>query len=202
MLVGNHCMDIVDPAMLAGALFEATGRILRFIAQGRVFFDLPLLSTLSRSWGLVRNGSLEEAKAVLRAEGLLAIYPGGASEALMRPYRAEPYQLKWERRVGFVELALRERATVLFVAGVGIDELDDQTRVPIAEVFLRYSIGSTGRYRGARLGLGALGPHLFPGFTPFPVRITHIISAPLALDYEIDTRDREAVARAQERVWV
>lgn len=201
LVVGNHCMDIVDPLLLAAAVFRATGRVLRFVAHERVFFDLPILRTLARSWGFVPNGRLHQAEAALQSDRLLVVYPGGVPEALLRSYKEEPYRLKWDGRLGFVALALRQRATVLFVAGVGIDELYYQMRLPIPGLLLRYSMGNALRYRGARLGLGALGLHLFPGFAPFPVRVTHVISPPLALDYEIDPGDREGLERAQRHLW-
>jgi 1-acyl-sn-glycerol-3-phosphate acyltransferase len=201
LLVGNHCMDIVDPLLLAAAVFRSTGRVLRFVAHERVFFDVPVLRTLARSWGFVPNGRLHQAEAALQADRSLVVYPGGISEALLRSYAEEPYRLKWDGRLGFVAVALRQRATVLFVAGVGIDELYYQMRLPIPAPLLRYSMGSALHCQGARLGLGALGPHLFPGFAPFPVRVTHVISPPLALDYDIDLGDRERLAGAQRQLW-
>ncbi len=201
LVVGNHCMDIVDPLLLTAAVFRATGRVLRFVAHERVFFDVPVLRTLARSWGFVPNGRLHQAEAALQADRLLVVYPGGVSEALLRSYADEPYQLKWDGRLGFVVMALRQRATVLFVAGLGIDELYYQMRFPIPAPLLRYSMGSALPYQGARLGLGALGPHLFPGFAPFPVRVTHVISPPLALDYELDLGDRERLIAAQRHLW-
>lgn len=201
LIVGNHCMDVVDPLMLATAVYRATGRILRFVAHGKVFFELPLLRSLSRSWGFVPNGRMDHADAALQSGGALVIYPGGASEAILRSYRTEPYRLKWEGRLGFVELALRRRATLLFAAGVGIDELYFQTRVPIPRLLLKYSTGYTGHYQGARFGLGATGLHVLPGLTPLPVRVTHVFSTPLSLDYGIDPSDRMVLERVQRRIW-
>jgi 1-acyl-sn-glycerol-3-phosphate acyltransferase len=201
LIVGNHCMDIIDPLLLASAVYRATRRVLRFVAHERVFFDVPVLRTLARSWGFVPNGRLHAAEAALRTDRLLVVYPGGVSEALLRSYADEPYRLKWDGRLGFVAVALRQKATVLFVAGVGIDELYYQLRFPIPAPLLRYSMGSALPYRGARLGLGALGPHLFPGFVPFPVRVTHVISPPLAFDYDLDLGDRERLAGAQRDMW-
>jgi 1-acyl-sn-glycerol-3-phosphate acyltransferase len=198
LIVGNHCMDIIDPLLLASAVFRETGRVLRFVAHERVFFDVPVLRTLARSWGFVPNGRLHAAEAALQTDRLLVVYPGGVSEALLRSYADEPYRLKWDGRLGFVAVALRQQATVLFVAGVGIDELYYQLRFPIPAPLVRYSMGSA---LPARMGLGALGPHLFPGFVPFPVRVTHVISPPLALDYGLDLGDRERLASAQRDIW-
>jgi hypothetical protein len=40
----------------------------------------------------------------------------------MRSYRDEPYALKWQRRTGFLRVALEANADVVFVAAVGCNE--------------------------------------------------------------------------------
>ena len=202
ILVGNHCLDLVDPLMLTVAVHEATGRVLRFIAHGNLFFTIPGLRTLAPIWGLIPNRHPELADAALRDEGALMLYPGSGTEAILRRYRREPYVLKWDGKLGFVELAVRHRATILFVAGIGIDELYYQTDVRMPEAFVRYgNAGDGDYYRGARLQIGAAGVHLLPGVVPFPVRVTHAISPPLGLDRDLDPDDRDALARAQVRLW-
>jgi 1-acyl-sn-glycerol-3-phosphate acyltransferase len=202
VLVGNHCLDIVDPLMLTVAVYRATGRILRFIAHGNIFFKVPVLRTLAPIWGLIPNQHAELADAALRQDGVLMLYPGSGTEAILRRYRREPYVLKWDGKLGFVQLAARHRATVLFVAGIGIDELYYQTDVPTPASLVRYgNAGDAEYYRGARLQLGATGVHLLPGVFPLPVRVTHAISPPLALDPDLDPDDREAVTRAQLALW-
>jgi len=202
LLVGNHCLDVVDPLMLTVAVHRATGRVLRFIAHGNLFFTLPVLRTLAPIWGLIPNRHAELADAALRDEGALMLYPGSGTEAILRRYRREPYVLKWDGKLGFVELAARHRATLLFVAGVGIDELYYQTDVATPASLIRYgNAGDAEYYRGARLQLGAAGVHFLPGVLPLPVRVTHVISPPLALDPDLDPDDRDNVARAQLRLW-
>ena len=127
LLVGNHCLDLVDPLMLNVAIHRELGRVLRFIGHGNIFFTLPVLRTLAPIWGLIPNRHMALADTVLREEQALMLYPGSGTEAILRSYRREPYRLKWFGKRGFVELAARHRATVLFVAGIGIDELYYQT---------------------------------------------------------------------------
>jgi len=202
VLVGNHCLDIVDPLMLTVAVYRETGRILRFIAHGNIFFTVPVLRTLAPIWGLIPNRHPEMAEAALRDEGALMLYPGSGTEAILRRYRREPYCLKWDGKLGFVELAARHKARILFVAGVGIDELYYQTDFATPASLIRYgNAGDADYYRGARLQIGAAGLHLLPGVLPLPVRVTHVISPPLALDPDLDPDDRDAVARAQVRLW-
>jgi 1-acyl-sn-glycerol-3-phosphate acyltransferase len=202
VLVGNHCMDIVDPLMLNVAVYRELGRALRFIGHGNLFFTLPVLRTLAPIWGLIPNRHAELADTVLREEQALMLYPGSGTEAILRSYRREPYRLKWFGKLGFVELAVRHRATMLFVAGIGIDELYYQTNVPTPSALVRATnAGDDAYYRGARIQLGAAGPHLLPGVVPLPVRVTHVISPPLAIDPELDPSDRPALERAQLTLW-
>jgi 1-acyl-sn-glycerol-3-phosphate acyltransferase len=202
LLVGNHCLDLVDPLMLTVALYAATGRIVRFIVHDNIFFKTPGLRSLAPTWGLIPNRRPELADAALRDEGLLMLYPGSGTEAILRSYRREPYRLKWDRKLGFVELAARHRATLLFVAAIGIDELYYQTDIAMPASMIRLgNAGDADYYEGARVQIGAAGIHLLPGIWPLPVRVTHVISPPLALPRALDPDDRAAVARAQVRLW-
>jgi 1-acyl-sn-glycerol-3-phosphate acyltransferase len=200
--VGNHCLDLVDPLMLTVAVRRETGRLLRFIAHGNLFFTIPGLRTLAPIWGLIPNRHVELADAALRDEGALMLYPGSGTEAILRSYRREPYRLKWDAKHGFVQLAARHRATILFVAGIGIDEMYYQTDVPMPASAIGYgNAGDADYYQGARLQIGAAGLHVLPGVLPLPVRITHVISPPLMLDPDLDPDDGDAVAHAQVRLW-
>jgi 1-acyl-sn-glycerol-3-phosphate acyltransferase len=202
VLVGNHCLDLVDPLMLTVAVYRETGRLLRFIVHGNLFFTIPGLRTLAPLWGLIPNRHVELADAALRDEGALMLYPGSGTEAILRSYRREPYRLKWDGKHGFVRLAARHHATILFVAGIGIDEMYYQTDVPMPASAVRYgNAGDADYYRGARLQVGAAGLHLLPGVLPWPVRITHTISPPLTLDPDLDPEDADAVAHTQVRLW-
>jgi hypothetical protein len=110
--------------------------------------------------------------------------------------------LKWYERLGFLELALRARATILFVAGIGVDEMYYQTDFPVPRVLLDLFGGDyLESYRGLRVQVGAAGLHVLPGVFPLPVKITHEISAPLPLDLAIDPSDRDALERAQVDLW-
>ncbi len=139
---------------------------------------------------------------VLREDGVLMLYPGAGSEAALRFRRREPYRLKWYERLGFVELALRSQATLLFVAAVGIDEMFYQTDVRVPPGLFRLVDGTyLESYRGLRFELGSAGLHLIPGVFPLPVKVTHEISKPLRLDRSVDAGDRTALEQTQIRIW-
>lgn len=202
LLIGNHCLDVTDSLLLRVAVYRDTGRWLRFVGHEMLFFRFPGLRTLAARFGVVPSRDLDAARRTLAEHRLLMLYPGAGSEASLRSYRREPYRLKWHQRMGFVELALRERATLLFVAGIGIDELYYQTDVTLPGALFDLFDGTyLAEYRGIRMQFGAAGLHVLPGLFPFPVRVTHVVSAPLSLDYDIDPADPRAVEKTQIRLW-
>jgi hypothetical protein len=202
LLVGNHCMDVADPLMLGTAIYAATGRPLRFIGHELGFFTLPGLRSFMSAAGVIPSRHANLAERVLRTDRLLALYPGAGTEAALRLYRREPYQLKWYGRLGFVELVLRTRAALFFVAGIGIDEMYYQTDIRVPSSLFRLLRGSyLEEYRGIRLQVGAAGLHIVPGIWPLPVQVTHVISPPLSLNRSIDANDRAAVEKTQVRIW-
>lgn len=202
IVVGNHCMDAADPLMLRAALHEATGRLVRFIGHEALFFGLRSLGRVAAAGGIIPSRHPRLAEQVLREDGILALYPGAGTEAALRSYRREPYRLKWYERLGFVEPAIRERAAILFVAGVGIDEMYYQTDVRVPPALFRPVDGTyLESYRGMRVQLGSAGLHLLPGVFPLPVKVTHTISAPLAFDRSVDPSDRVRLEKTQIAIW-
>jgi Acyltransferase len=199
ILVGNHVLDVLDPLLFTAALIDRYGRLPHFIGHENLVFRLPGLGDLARRYRMIPARHLRAAGAALRTSGLLMLYPGSGSEAARRNYWDEPYRLKWEKRLGFVRLALRYDAEILFVAGVGIDEMYYQSSLEIPLWLLR--LASAERYVGSRLQFGALGFHLLPTLLPFPVRITHIVSKPLDLgDRAAGRRSRAALTALHRRV--
>jgi hypothetical protein len=202
LLLGNHSLDVVDPLLFQLAVHRETGRRLRFVGHEMLFFRLPGLRALSQHLGIIPSRDFALARRTLRHDRLLMLYPGAGGEAALRSYRREPYRLKWGGRLGFVELALRERATLLFVAAIGIDEMYYQTDVALPRGLFDL-VGGTylHEYRGMRLQFGAAGLHVLPGVFPFPVRLTHVISPPLLPATDVDPDDQRDLEESQIRLW-
>jgi hypothetical protein len=202
VLVGNHALDIVDPALLLAHVYRRTHRLPRFIGHENGWFKLALIRDFSRHFGVIPSRRPEEAIAAVRRDGFLMLYPGGVRESGMRSYRDEPYTLKWAGRMGYLRIALEADADVVFVAAVGSEEAYYQSRLPTPRAILR--IGNNGddrRYRGMRLGFGMAGAHLLPGVLAYPVRIRHAFSHPLDLgDRDRVRRDPAALAELHARV--
>jgi hypothetical protein len=199
VLVGNHVLDVLDPLLFTAALIDRYGRLPHFVGHENLIFRLPGLGDLARRYQMIPSRHMRETAAALRTTGLLMLYPGSGSEAARRIYRDAPYRLEWEKRLGFLQLALRYDAEILFVAAVGIDEMYYQSSLPIPLWLLR--LFAAERYQGSRMQFGVLGPHVVPTVLPFPVQITHVVSKPLALgDRAAARRSRTALVRLHRRV--
>lgn len=182
IVVSNHALDIVDPLLFVATVCERYGRIPHFIGHENFIFGMPVLRDVARRWYVLPARRPADTEAALQRDGFLMLFPGAGTEALSRDYRREPYRLKWEGRGGFLRLALKYDAQILFVATVGNDDMYFQSRLPMPDLLLAaYNGGDPERYRGARLQFGLVGPHILPAVTPLPVQITHVVSQPLEL---------------------
>lgn len=202
ILVGNHALDIIDPMLLLATVYRRTGRLPRFIGHENGWFKLPVIRDFSRHFQVIPSRRFEETVEAVRRDGFLMLYPGGTRESGMRSYRDEPYVLRWQRRTGFLRVALEADADVVFVAAVGCDEAYYQSRLALPRALLRaVNGGDDRRYKGMRLRFGATGVHLLPGVFALPVRLTHVLSQPLDLgDRELARSDPEAFDELHERV--
>jgi hypothetical protein len=203
VLVANHVLDVIDPLLFVAALVRRYRRAPHFIGHENIIFRVPGLRELASGWGAIPSRHMEETAEALERDGLLMLFPGAATEAMMRSFRDEPYRLKWEGRRGFLELALAHDAEVVFVAAVGVEEMYYQSRIPTPDRIIGfYNAGKPRRYHGAPLNFGLLGPHVLPAMFPLPVQIVHDVSPPLDLgDREAARRDPAALEALHARVW-
>lgn len=200
VLVGNHVLDVLDPLLFTAAVLDHYDCVPRFIGHENLIFGFPGLASLAYRYGMIPSRHMEDTERALEHDGLLMLYPGSGSEAARRVYREEPYRLKWEGRLGFLRLALRYDAEVLFVAAIGIDEMYYQSSLEMPTWLLRL-FGSE-RYQGSRVQFGLLGPHVLPATFPLPVEITHVVMGPLDLgDRAAARRSRRALRELHARVW-
>src|SRR6266542_3464034 len=84
LLIGNHCMDLVDPPMLRAAIYRETRRLVRFLGHELIFFRLPGVRSFAATAGVIPSQHPDLALRVLREDGVLMLYPGAGSEAALR----------------------------------------------------------------------------------------------------------------------
>lgn len=119
LLVVHHTLATYDGVLIAGAIWDAIGRIPRGLGDDRIF-QTPVLGSLAARVGIV-PASPDAGEALLRAREIVAVAPGGMWESL-RP-RTERRRGRWEGRKGFVRLALRTGAPMILAACPAADDL-------------------------------------------------------------------------------
>ena len=165
LLAVNHSFATYDIGLLADAIFLHTQRIPRGLGD-RAMFEGPDRGAIARAFGFL-EGTPENGAALLESGQIAVVAPGGMREAL-RPSH-ERYTVRWQRRKGFVRLAMRTGSPVVLAACPDADRI-----FRIYENVLTKVI-----YQRARLPVPVLrgwGPTLWPR----PVVLTHVLSEPLS----------------------
>ncbi len=195
ILAVNHSLATYDIGLLCCAIFQETGRMARPLAD-RLFFRLPFLGDLTSELGAV-EGNQANAEQLLQDEELVTVAPGGMREAL-RP-SSERYQVLWEKRTGFIKLALRTGTPIVIATCPKADDLYDVYETPVTKW----------AYRNFKIPLFlARGIGLSP--IPRPVKLIHFLSQPIVpppmatdpKDFarQVEQLHRKVVKRAQQLI--
>lgn len=164
LLVFNHSLATYDISLLFGAIWDKFHRVPRPLAD-RLFYRIPFLGELVDSTGAI-EGTHENAKTLLEQGEMVAVAPGGMREAL-RP-SSERYQILWERRKGFVKLALETQTPIILAVCPKADDIYD----------VYPSTLTAFAYRHFKIPL-FLARGLGPTPIPRPVKLIHFVSEPI-----------------------
>lgn len=118
VLVGNHGLFGLETPVFFNLLYRATGRFPIGLADRNVFGFSPMRQILARVGGIV--GTRKNARALLEQGHLVVCYPGGSREVFKSG--ADRYRLRWDRTMGFAQLATELQVPVLPFAGLGVDD--------------------------------------------------------------------------------
>lgn len=162
----NHSLATYDGFLFGLRAMQHTGRPMAGLGDDRLF-DVPGLRALVAAAGIV-PASPEAGERLLREGHLVGVAPGGMREAL-RPSR-ERGQVRWEKRKGFVRLALRVGAPIVPVACPAADDLYTVYESRLTKVIYRRLHFPVPFARG-----------LGPTWIPRPVRLVHHVGAPIAV---------------------
>ncbi|MBX2811793.1 MAG: acyltransferase family protein [Myxococcales bacterium] len=128
LLVLHHSLATYDSMLLAVEIWHRTGRAPAGLGHNRLFS--PGLRAASHRLGLL-PASPEAGRRLLSEGKLVLVAPGGMREAL-RP-SSERYQFRWEKRRGFVRLALEMQVPMVLAACPRADELFEVNSHPLTE---------------------------------------------------------------------
>ncbi|MDD9952622.1 MAG: lysophospholipid acyltransferase family protein [Zetaproteobacteria bacterium] len=164
VLATNHSLVTYDMVLLYFELWRQRGRIPRSLTD-HLFFKIPYLGELIEELGSI-EGTATNAKELLQRNEIVAVAPGGMKEAL-RP-SSERYQIIWQRRRGFVRLAVETQSPIVLACCPKADDVYDVYSSP----FTRWAYKS---FRVPIFFARGLGLSFFPR----PVELIHYVAKPL-----------------------
>ena len=190
LLVFNHSLATYDTFMLATALYEQTGRLATGLGDDLIF-RMPWLKRLAREAGIM-PASPDNGLQMLRDGHLVGVAPGGMREAL-RP-SSERYSVRWDRRRGFIRLAIRAGAPLVLAACPAADDMFTVYENRLTKVaYIRWRV-PVPLIRGWR-----------PTLVPRPVELVHYLAPPiwppeydeLRFEQQVDALHAEVVGQME-----
>ncbi len=164
LLAVHHSFATYDAVLLAKAIIEETGRVPSALGDNRIF-QTPGVRRWARRAGVV-PASPEHGEELLRREQLVLVAPGGMREAL-RP-STERYRVRWDRRKGFVRLAIKTQTPIVLATCPAADDIYSVYEADVTKAAYK-------RYKMPIPLIRGFGFSLMPR----PVRLTHFLSEPL-----------------------
>lgn len=192
LLIFNHSLATYDIALLFGAIYENLHRIPRPLAD-HLFFKLPYLGPIVEALGAT-EGTQQNAHKMLAEENLVAVAPGGMREAL-RPSE-QRYQLIWQKRKGFVRLAIETQTPIILTLCPKADDL----------YHVYPSTLTKWAYKNLKIPL-FIARGLGPTPIPRPIKLIHFVDEPIVppkpdsdpkvLNSQINRLHKKIIKRAQ-----
>lgn len=119
LFVGNHTLlGLWDASLMWFKLYQDLN-IFTYTLGDTAHFKIPLWRDLAFKFGIV-EGSRESCARLMKEGEYILVFPGGSKEAFKN--KGEAYQLKWEDRVGFAKMAIRNQCTIVPISAVGGEE--------------------------------------------------------------------------------
>jgi 1-acyl-sn-glycerol-3-phosphate acyltransferase len=167
LLAINHSFATYDALLLCSAIVDATGVVPCALGDDLIF-RTPGVRRFATRCGVV-PASHENGMQLLAKGRMVVVAPGGMREAL-RP-SDERYNIRWDRRKGFVRLALRAGSPIQLAACPNADRLYHVYENTLTKL----------AYRQLRVPVPLLRGW-GPTWIPRPVQLTHIIDSPMHPD--------------------
>lgn len=139
LLVGNHAYLGLDSIALSACLLSEANLLPRFLAEKNLY-RIPGLSPVLHTVGAI-PGVAEDAIELLKANQVVAVYPGGINDSFK--LTTDAYSLQWKDRKGFARVAMRAQKPIIPIAATGVDEL---YQIDKREPFLGRLFGGSEKY--------------------------------------------------------
>lgn len=186
LLAVHHSLATYDAFLFGQTLIRETGRTITGLGDNKLF-AVPGVRRLATSSGIVR-ASPENGRMMLDEAHLLAVAPGGMREAL-RPSTERKHVL-WDKRKGFVRLAIQTGSPIIPVACPSADFMYTVYENRLTKL----------AYKKLKLPV-PLARGMGPTLVPRPVKLTTYVGEPIAIP-EGATDDSATVDVLHRRVTV
>jgi 1-acyl-sn-glycerol-3-phosphate acyltransferase len=162
LVVFTHSLATYDIILFGARVYIEKQRLIASLVD-RLIFKIPVVRQIAEHIAAT-EGKPEEARALLAAGRLVGVAPGGMREALRDSDHR--YRVSWERRYGFVKLALQTRVPVILTACPAADRIYTVVDNPVTRfVYQRFRVPLP-----LAIGLGPL---------PRPIRLVCYVRAPI-----------------------
>lgn len=162
LVVSNHSLATYDIMLLGFSIYCQYGRLARPLID-RLFFKVPGIGKLMESLGSVQ-GNQKNARNLLEDKNIVLVAPGGMNESLRSS--SEKYKIIWDRRKGFVKLAIETQVPIVLAACPAADDLYDVFTGDISK--WAYQTFKLPVFLAKGLGISPI---------PKPVKLVHFLSA-------------------------
>ncbi len=185
LVVMNHGIIPYHGFLLCKKVIERRKVYPRGLAAG-FLFSIPLVRDFFLKGGAV-NANPKNGERLLKNDQCLFLAPGGIYEGLV----CEPgmKRIPWERRKGFVRLALQTRTPIIPTFCVGINDVYWNSRL-----FLKWRIKILEAIRFSLPLFYGLG------LAPLPVKLTHFVGKPIPARIKSGETFEQAVKRIHTQV--
>ncbi len=185
LVVMNHGIIPFHGFLMAKALIQQRGIYPRGLGAG-FLFSIPWVRDFFLKGGAV-NANHRNARALLDEGNCVMLSPGGIYEGLI----CQPgmTRIPWERRKGFVRLALESRVPIIPTYCTGINEVYSNSRFLLK---LRIKILEATRF--------SLPLFYGIGLIPFPVKLIHFVGKPVPARIQKGEDFEQAVKRIHHQV--
>lgn len=166
LIVMNHGIIPYHGFLLAKKVFDQMHRTARGLGAS-FLFEVPLLREFFIKAGAV-DANPKNAEKLLKEDNLVMLSPGGIYEALVTQPGMK--RIPWERRMGFVKMAIKTGTPIIPTYCRGIDK-----------VYLNSEFLLKKRIKILEKTRFSLPIFMGIGLLPFPYKLTHYIGDPISV---------------------
>lgn len=164
LVVFSHSFATYDSMLFCFEAFRQRQIVIRALGDDLIF-KIPIVGGFAKNMGVV-PANPEDAASLLNEGQILAVAPGGMREAL-KPSKNK-YQVLWQKRKGFVRLAIKAQCPIYLAACPRADDIFSVYDNQITKFIYKNFKLPLPLVRGFGLSL-----------IPRPIKLTHYVSDPL-----------------------